>query len=160
MSLTGNWKKASLAFARLPTEVKQAVVEQTKKNALFLVREIKQGIISQAPGGIPFKKLKDATKKRKKSSKALIDHGDLLRSVNVTYLKGGFIAFVGIKRGVKHKGGVETYNLALIHENGTTKNGGHIPARPFIRPIWRKHKDAIRGSYRKSMDEAIKKAVR
>ena len=130
----------------------------------MLVAAIKRGITSQAPGGIPFRKLADSTKDRKGSSKALIDAGDLRRSIAATFFKGGEIAFVGVNRNASAtaKGGKEKelYNLAKLHEYGSkNKKGerGYIPMRPFIRPTLRKTRPDVLKHYDRSLKGAMSK---
>lgn len=81
-----------------------------------------------------FKPLAESTKARKGSSKALIDHGDLVRSINVTKVGGGDF-FVGVHRNVTARDGQPMVNIAEVHEFGT--RDGRIPARPYLRPTYK-----------------------
>lgn len=110
-----------------------AVNRTTGKMAHELRRDIVTGIKKQAPGGIQFKPLAASTEKAKGSSKALINHGDLLRSINVTKV-GDHSYFVGVNRSVMAKNGKPMANLAEIHEFGSKKVKGRPPARPFLVP--------------------------
>jgi len=113
----------------------RAVSNATGQLAHQLRREIVTGIRKQAPGGLRFKPLAESTKARKGSSKALIDQGDLIRSINVTKL-GNLAFFVGVHRTVMAKGGQKMWNLAEIHEFGSQKRPGRPPARPFLIPSY------------------------
>lgn len=115
----------------------RAVSNATGKLAHDLRKEIVTGIRSQAPGGIHFKPLAPSTIARKKNgSKALIDQGDLIRSINVTKL-GDLAFFVGVHRSVQGKAGKPMWNLAEIHEFGSKKKPNRPPARPFLIPSYK-----------------------
>lgn len=121
------------------TRTAGACERTTGKLAHELRRDIVTGIRKQAPGGLQFKPLADSTKAMKGSSKALIDHGDLIRSVNVTKL-GSLSYFVGVHRSVVSPGGQPMWNIAEIHEFGSKKVKNRPPARPFLIPsfnAWR-----------------------
>jgi len=105
--------------AELPKHINRQLGIQAHRLRTMIVK----GIRSQAPGGLKFKPLAASTRKMKKSSKALINHGDLLRSIGVDDV-GGNSFFVGVNRNAKSQspgGGkpAELYNLAEIHETGT-----------------------------------------
>ncbi len=111
----------------------------TAQEAHLLRRMIVVGIRKQAPGGVKFKPLEPSTIKAKGSSKALIDKGDLIRSVNVQKFADGAVYFVGVHKMAAYKDGVSMANIAEVHEFGT--KDGRIPARPYLRPSfaeWRK----------------------
>jgi len=112
-----------------------AVGRSLGKLAHELRRDIVSGVRNQNPGGLQFKPLAASTRRRKGSSKALIDKGDLVRSVNVTKL-GKLDYFVGVHRKVKTKDGKSMANLAEIHEFGSKKVKDRPPARPFLRPSY------------------------
>ena len=162
ISFNGDWIQFPKDLRRMAKVLTETAKKATKQNALLLQREIKLGITNQAPGGKKFQALKQATIDAKGSSKALINHGDLRRSITVSVFKGGEEAFIGVNRNAKAteqggkrsrrfsklKGGKavtkELFNIAQIHEFGTTKTT-HIPARPFIGPSFRKLKpDLVR----------------
>ncbi len=130
---------------------------QVKKDAVYLVSEIKKGIKNQAPGGIPFKELADSTmrqrkrKRGKESTKALIDTADMMNAV--THVPAGPMSeFVGLLRTQMHKpkdGGKEMSmaNLGLIHEQphyeAAPEGIKRIPARPFVGPTAKKEMPGI-----------------
>ena len=58
----GDWGKVEkLLTGNMAVKFQVAVYKATVKNALLLVREIKRGIKSQAPGDQPFVKLAEST---------------------------------------------------------------------------------------------------
>jgi len=112
------------------------------REAHALRRDIIAGIRSQAPGGDRFKQLSPVTIAAKGSSKALIDRGDLIRSINVSEFEGGKIIFVGVNRNEQNQDGTMLEDIAVVHEFGTGPGAEvPIPARPYLRPSmreWRK----------------------
>lgn len=105
---------------RIPGVMKKALKRQALRLRSYMQLQIRRG-------GIPkFKPLAESTKKRKKSSKPLIDKGDLIRSINVDMLDGGNGAFVGVNRQVRNRKGNRLENIAEFHEFGT---------KPFQIPV-------------------------
>lgn len=123
------------ALKRLENNTQRVLGQTVGVMAHELRRDIVTGIRKQAPGGIRFKALADSTRAQKKSSKALIDHGDLIRSVNVTNT-GQMVWFVGVHRSVIAPDGQPMWNIAEIHEFGSRKVKDRPPARPFLRPSY------------------------
>ena len=155
----GQWDKAKRALgSNLGARLAQALRQATAKSAMLLVREIKKGIVSQAPGGQPFAKLAESTVRRKKSSKALIDTGFLLASV--TQLMLGDRAFVGLLRGARNEAGDEIANIGAVMEYGATiqhPNGAVIviPARPFLHPAMEKCRGQVLENYREAVRSVL-----
>jgi len=155
----GQWNKAKQVLGtNLGSRLAQALRQATVKNAMLLVREIKKGIVSQAPGGQPFAKLAESTVRRKGSSKALIDTGFLLASV--TQLILGDRAFVGLLRGTRNKDGDEMVNIGAIMEYGATINHPNgavivIPARPFLHPVMEKYRDQVIKNYQEAIRSVL-----
>jgi hypothetical protein len=120
------WRKAT------PPAIRRVLLQEG--NAL--AREMKLGIRGQSPGGKAFRPLAESTIKRKKSSKALIDKGDLMGSINVTPipLSAEVAVFVGVNRGKRTKDGKDLMNIAEIHEFGTRPF--MIPVTPKLRAWW------------------------
>lgn len=112
------------------------------QEAQLLRRMIVTGIRKQAPGGQKFLKLSEATKKRKKSTKALIHRGDLIRSINVVRVSGGQAWFVGVHKMAVDSKGKPLANIAEVHEFGTKPGAKRkVPARPYLRPsfaVWQR----------------------
>jgi hypothetical protein len=89
-----------------------------------------KGIRSQAPGGEDFEPLADSTIDMKGSSKALIDNGDMIRSIGLEDVgEDGW--FVGVNRTAENDEGMPFENLAEIHEFGTEPY--RIPITPKMR---------------------------
>jgi hypothetical protein len=119
-----------------PTALRQAILREANDLRGKMVR----GIRDQAPGGKTFSPLAETTIRMKRGkSKALINYGDLIRSINVTEvgdLRQGGAAFVGVHRTARPYGkagaarskalGKALVNIAAIHEFG---------ARPFVIPV-------------------------
>jgi hypothetical protein len=151
----GDWDRARALLTngfdrRLTLAIRQATI----KNALLLVREIKRGIRSQAPGGKQFAPLAQVTIERKGSSKALINTGFLLNAITQKIMSDG--AFVGLLRASVHKGGESVANIGAIMEYGCTinqPNGGVIviPPRPFLHPTMVKYQGEVIENYRQAL---------
>jgi hypothetical protein len=157
---SGDWARAKALLTngfnqRLALAVRQATI----KNAMLLVREIKLGIRSQAPGGKQFPPLAQVTIDRKGSSKALIDTSLLIDSVAENILEDG--AFVGILRTCVYDDGKSVANIGAIMEAGATINHPSgavivIPPRPFLHPTMEKYRDEVIENYRKALLSVIK----
>lgn len=156
----GDWDRAKALLTngfnqRLTLAIRQATI----KNALLLVREIKRGIRSQAPGGKQFAPLAQVTIDRKGSSKALIDTGFLLNAITQKIMSDG--AFVGLLRTSVRKGGENVANIGAIMEYGCTINHPSgavivIPPRPFLHPTMVKHRDEVIENYRQALLSVLK----
>ena len=151
----GDWDKAKALLANNPgTRLTLAIRQATIKNALLLVREIKRGIVKQAPGGVPFVQLAESTIKAKKSSKALIDTGFLLSAITQKIMAEE--AFVGLLRGTVNKDGEQMVNIGAIMEYGATikhPSGATIilPARPFLHPVMDAYREQVIENYRQAI---------
>lgn len=119
--LIGDWDKAIRLLS--PKYMQQALLKAANRAGVFAAGEIKRGIINQAPGGKPFAPLHPFTigkapfPPRKKSSKALIDHNDLVNSATYQVLSPEKV-LVGVKKSVPGKKGV--VDIAAVHEYGCT----------------------------------------
>ena len=156
---TGDWGKVRAKLAAAPgARLTLALKRATLKNAVLLVREIKRGIRSQAPGGKPFAKLAESTIRRKGSTKALIDTGFLVNAITQKIVTEG--AFVGLVRGTLNKEGEDMVNIGAVMEYGATiqhPNGATIiiPARPFLHPVMDKYRKQIVEHYREAIRAAL-----
>jgi len=118
---------------RLPGAVSQAIGYE----AAVLAGDMRRGIRSGAPGGQRFRPLAESTKKMKKSSKPLINHGDLLRSIKyeqVSRQRYETTYFVGVNRKERNRDGKSLANIAEIHEFGTRPY--KIQVTPKMRRFW------------------------
>jgi len=155
----GDWDKARAKLANAPgARLALALRQATIKNAILLVREIKRGIRSQAPGGKPFAKLAESTIKRKGSSKALIDTGFLVNAITQKIMADH--AFVGLLRGTVNKDGEDMVNIGAVMEYGATiqhPNGAVIviPPRPFLHPTMQKYRKQIIEHYRQAIHSVL-----
>jgi len=155
----GDWDKARSKLANAPgARLALALRQSTIKNAILLVREIKRGIRSQAPGGKPFAKLAESTIKRKGSSKALIDTGFLVNAITQKIMADR--AFVGLLRGTVNKDGDDMVNIGAVMEYGATIQhpGGAvivIPPRPFLHPTMQKYRKQIIENYRQAIHSVL-----
>ncbi|CAM2066721.1 hypothetical protein SCOR_15180 [Sulfidibacter corallicola] len=148
---TGDWQKArEMLSDRRLQRVSEALQQATHKASLLLVREIKRGIVAQAPGGKAFEPLAESTIKRKGSSKALIDTPFLIHQITQRIMRDK--AFVGLLRGTDHPNGEDLANIGAVMEFGATINHPNgatiiIPPRPFLHPVMEKYRDDIRFFY-------------
>jgi len=146
----GNFGQYRRRFFSLGPAMIASCAMQVKKDAIYLVSEIKKGIESQAPGGVPFIPLADSTKKRKGSSKALIDTQAMMGAVTHVPVRP-ITEFIGLLRTQMHKAKdgktMSMANLGLIHEQPYYKASGkglkRIPARSFIGPVAKKEMPGI-----------------
>lgn len=171
---TGDWGKAAAALAGAPAVLKEALRKAFLQEGQFFRTKVVEGITSQAPGGKQFRPLSPMTLAIRKllgvgGTKALIERGDLRRSVTVTEHNGD--VFVGIIKGRRSSDGRDLVNIAEIHERGSRpivvkitpkmrallakaarlaglpeKSGSgtgiiitRVPARPFFAPVWEKY---------------------
>jgi len=155
----GDWDKARAKLAGNPgARLALALRQATIKNAILLVREIKRGIRSQAPGGKPFVKLAESTIRRKGSSKALIDTGFLINAITQKIMADR--AFVGLLRGTVNKDGDDMVNIGAVMEYGATiqhPNGAVIviPPRPFLHPVMEKYREQVIENYRAAIHSVL-----
>jgi phage gpG-like protein len=155
----GDWDKARAKLAGNPgARLALALRQATVKNAILLVREIKRGIRSQAPGGKPFVKLAESTIRRKGSSKALIDTGFLVNAITQKIMADR--AFVGLLRGTVNKDGDDMVNIGAVMEYGATiqhPNGAVIviPPRPFLHPVMEKYREQVIENYRAAIRSVL-----
>lgn len=124
-------------LARLRTTERRIVWALNRgvaRQAMALKKEIQTGLRNQSPGGFPIQPLAPMTlalrrlptagskgaasgRLRRGSSKALIDSGEMIRSVNVDKLHE-MAYFVGINRTARTADGGDLADLAELHEFG------------------------------------------
>jgi len=160
VSRSGDWEKAKRLLTNgFNQRLALAIRKATIKNALLLVREIKRGIRSQAPGGKQFAPLAQVTIERKGSSKALIDTGFLVNSITQKILSDG--AFVGLLRTSVSKDGKSVANIGAIMEYGCSINHPSgavivIPPRPFLHPTMLKYRNEVIENYRQAIASVLR----
>jgi hypothetical protein len=152
MSLTGDWKGALARMRFFPDDLKRRLQLATRQNAVGFEGEVKKGMVSQAPGGVPYQPLhpwtialrlmgmsaKYRAKVEKRAAviaagggiahKALINHGDLLGSITHDMYGDDMSAVVGVNRHAKAKNGQPMVNIARI-----VFYGAIIPVSPAVR---------------------------
>jgi len=155
--LIGDWKLAQKVLSAAPAAFDRALKAAIRHEAEKIAGLIRTKIASNVPPPNAA-----STVKGKGSSKTLIESAKMRNSVQVVW-NGKFDAFIGIPT----KARKSTANLADIHENGRiivqqmtdkqrkflhVKLGGggggggtgviviHIPARPFIKPVFAAYK--------------------
>lgn len=184
-TLTGDWPRFRYIINNLSPKLKIAIRAAARKNAIMLVREIRNGIRTQSPGGKIFTPLHEITIKEKlsmkgigsvKSNQALIRHGDLIKLLSFEVNQDGSF-WVGYKSGDTNKSGVSIEMIASLMEAGFTVkvtdklrkyfaakgtplkySTTHldIPARPFLEPVFDKLKDNIISNYVISIDRVLR----
>ena len=115
------WDSIRKRVAQAESSVQGRQRLAVKRAAALAEREIKLGIVKQAPGGKRFKRLSPLTIALSGRSKALAKSGGtgLAGSIKTTFDEKKNQAFVGVHRGAKTSGGKDLVNVALIHEFGT-----------------------------------------
>lgn len=121
------------AASRIGAQVEKGIQNAVAQGAHELRREMMEGLRNQSPGGKTILPLSDMTialrglpqkgaknqKLKKGTTKALIRHGDLIRSINVEKQSPENYT-VGVHRGAKgKKSGKDMVNIAEVHEYGT-----------------------------------------
>ena len=122
--MTYGFDEAERRLTNMPSLMERNMDRATKRAAIFMRDSIKKNIRDGMP---MWPRLLPATIARKGSSKPLIDHGDLMNSID--YVPDGSSRFfIGVPRNVENRDGQSLVNIGLVHEFGTE----HIPARSFI----------------------------
>lgn len=177
VKLEGDWDRFRKLIVNLTPGFRRALKAAARKNAKFLIKEIKKGMKNQAPGGETFAPLHDLTIQEKstakgigstKSGQALIRYGDLYNSISYDLDEiGGFK--VGIPKDAVSRDGDDLNMVAAVMEGGITisvsdkmrdyfaaqgrplkQSTTHleIPARPFLEPVFEANKEKIYNNYR------------
>lgn len=174
ITLTGRgWPKLDgIARGRLREAFRVGMRRGVRQAALVVQARIKANI---SKGRQEHDALHPFTVARKGSSRPLVDHGDMLNSVNVQF-PSDLVAMVGVNR-MSADGKA---NIAAVQEFGATigvtdkmrgylaRQGLHlrrdtvaivIPARPFVGPAWEESRDDVREIMGNSVrDELVKLA--
>ena len=159
---SGPWQQLGGALTTLgdPKKMEKAFEKSLSREAHRLQAKIVQTFGAQAAPGVRWAPLSAMTLELRArrgfgGSKALLDRGDLRRSIkvrraNTRNAQGQFVAggkgkatayFVGVYRSERSRGGGPLVNIAIIQEGGATikifgSGSATIPPRPFIGPIW------------------------
>lgn len=113
----GDWGKATRILNAYSTRFGAAVDQAVHREALRHEKAMKEGIRDQAPGGKRFAPLSPITIALKRSSKALIDKGDLRNSIGTRKITEKAY-FVGVHRTAKNRAGANIANVGAVHELG------------------------------------------
>ena len=135
--------------------------------------KVKEGIRSQNPAGagefvaLSQRTLKARKRKGFKGTKALLNRGHLLRSIRIKKVNKNEY-FIGIHKNETYKtkdGEEKAMSIGAIHEYGknivyVSKTGKtvliHIPARPYLRPVYKKMKKNIEFLYLSLLKKELK----
>jgi phage gpG-like protein len=140
-----------------------ACKQETREAGVLAVDAVKKYVRSQPPSWPP---LKQATLDRKRSSRMLIDHGDLVNSITKELVNQGSV-FIGVLRTAqrrKGRTGKPLVDIARVHEYGfygtvTSKTGKsyllHIPPRSFLRPTLRHIEPFLRQQWIEALKQTI-----
>ena len=80
--LIGDWDKLENALRNAGNKIDEAATKAAGQAGFLLVKRIKEGIKSQAPAGQKFEPIGALTAWKKGSTKALMDSGGLVRSMD------------------------------------------------------------------------------
>jgi hypothetical protein len=140
--LTGKWDKTRGTLKSAACNGRARLRQALLREAVTLAGTIKTNITQGGNlVGCPFKPNAPATIKRKKRSKPLIHHGDLVNSIAAHKINPNtvFVGIPGDARAKKGKIGDYIARYARVNEYGavraTSKGTVWTPARPFIRPV-------------------------
>ncbi len=142
--LTNSWVRVERMVGRLPAAVLRAERQALQQEAQFFRTKLVEGIKDQAPGGKAFKPLSPLTIairyfSRLRSTKALIERGDLLRSIRVHKLDEDKY-FIGIHRTARNRFGKSLVDIGKMHEFG---------AGPFVIRLTPKMRAFLHMAFRK-----------
>lgn len=138
------WVKAARALRTFGPEFATMRTKALRAEAEFFKAKIIEGIQSQSPGGRPLKPLSPYSVMMRqflgyKGEKALIQRGDLLRSIGIQQ-SGRDRFYVGVKRGATSSDGKDLVTIAEIQEKG---------AGPFVVKITPKMRAFLAMVFRK-----------
>lgn len=120
--LKGDWGRLRRDLGLMGRDTRPAQRQALREEAEFIRKKIVEGIRSQAPGGRRFKPLSPLTMVMRqflgiKGDKALIEQGDLIRSIVV--MNGGpWSVGVGVSPDAVNSEGRSISQIARIHEAG------------------------------------------
>lgn len=131
VTMTGDWAKTKRVMSSMPKFVKTLQQRVVTGIATRYHEALLQHLESQ---DLPLAPLNEWYRQWKEShgldTRILIATGELMENIKIYDIAVGK-AFVGVKSGKQHKGGIDMALLALIHEYGSVETG--MPARPLYR---------------------------
>lgn len=131
MTLVGDWDKFQRHVATLEKRLEKAIMRETGKIANAFEKAWVQGINRNSLGLAPNAPL---TKSIKKSSRPLVDHGDLVNSIHAQRM-GNHVWFVGILKNAKRRDDSGGYQMALISIAEIMEYGTKGPIKPKGHPF-------------------------
>ncbi len=182
---TGQWPEFRVIINSMTPRIRIAIKAAARKNAKLILREVKKGIRSQAPGDRAFPPLHQVTIMEKmeirgvggvKAKQALIRHRDLINALTYEVEENGSFK-VGFPEGATNRYGININMIAAGMEKGFTINvtpklrdyfaaNGRplksstthldIPARPFFEPVYKKFRDEIVLNYVIALDAVFR----
>ncbi|HHY36545.1 MAG TPA: hypothetical protein GX518_02520 [Firmicutes bacterium] len=117
VEMIGDWAKCKVFLEKLDDNFKKAYKTALQQVGQQAVKDLKEGMTEGAPGGEPYVPNHPFTIARKKSSKPLIDHGDLRNSITYRVIDDASV-FVGVLRAAMSSDGQSLVNIAAVHELG------------------------------------------
>ena len=153
----GDWKFIPKLIRKLAPRIFRSRLDKSvKKAAEFIASEVRDGIESGAPGGIPFTPLAASTIKRKGHPRPLIHTRALISDIKARRIAEGRWR-VGPDLDTPHPKGSKVFpriiDIASLHEVGS--EGGQVPARPFIEPVVEEKREEVLKEMLKGLDAAI-----
>ncbi len=131
MTLVGDWDKFQRQISTLEQRLEKAIMTETGKIAKAFEKAWVQGIKRNDFGLAPNAPL---TKAVKKSSKPLVDHGDLINSIKAQRMQNN-VWFVGIHKNAKRRDDSGGYQMALISIAEIMEYGTRGPIKPKGHPF-------------------------
>lgn len=109
--LTGDWNKGRKLFGQMHRRMQTNIEQATKRNSVLARDQIKRTIRRGRP---EWPAVSPLTKKFKRSTKPLVDHGDLIHGIEaVPISRAAFFVGIPINKGLLVK-------IAAVHEYGAT----------------------------------------
>ena len=137
----GEWNKAARILNAYSTRLGAVIDQSVHREALRYAKAMKEGIKEQAPGGVRFKPLSPITIAQKRSSKALIDKGDLRNSIGTRKITAKAY-FAGLHRTARNRSGGDLANIGAVHEFGAeykqtvTEKQARFFRALYIKGLW------------------------
>lgn len=145
----GDWGKAVKKLRGLVALQEQNQKIARKASATYARDRVRQTINEGRP---EWPALKPATIARKKSSKPLVRHADLL--ANITESDQRDFHFVGVLRTAKNRDGDDLVDIGAVQEYGSEKAG--VPPRSFIRTTFNEIRGDLAAIHVKAAESTLK----
>lgn len=147
----GAWERANAIFPGIAQKAARAASDTLNAEGLRFRDQVRQGLLSGAPGGQQFAPLSPLTKAISGAGKGILNRTSLMVSTIVLFRRGNGVA-VGV-RGAREK-------IADIHEGGRTFQRKLTPKqRRFLFAKMREHGIQAGGPRQKSVPNVTKDAA-